>query len=191
MRKDLLALGIFLSFLGLGFMAASQMVVKPEPVEKGWMLLKEVTLEQPSRLLSVQGPLNSGDRYRAYFTLAPVSGPISMDASVIVNITDPSGYTNSHDIPIGRQGGVLAIERPFPEGVANSSGTYKVDAEAIWGMSLTYLALQKMEIEEREPYYPYGAFLPVGGVIFLGGVGISFLGAKISKHKRRLHKRKG
>jgi hypothetical protein len=192
MRKDLLALGIFLCFVGLGFMAASQIVIKPEPREAGWIPVKEITSEQPSYLLSVQGPLNQRDKFRVYFGLGPAPGLISMDASVEVNFTDPNGYTALYDIPVGRgsQGGPLAVKSAFPEGVVNYTGTYKVDAEAIWGISLTYLALQKMKLEEKEPQYPYSTFFPVGIATFLAGGGISFLGVKISKQKRRFHKHK-
>lgn len=190
MRKGLLALGIFLCFVGLIFMAASQIIVKPEPLQN-WTDVDTVSVEQPSMLLSVQGPLKQGDKFKVFFRLAPFSGQmISVDASVIINFTDPSGYTTVYDIPIGLVRGMLVLKAPPPEDVANYTGTYKADAEGIWGMSLVYLALQKMTLEEREPQYPYGTFLPIGGAIFLAGGGIFLLGAKISKRKKRLHKHK-
>jgi len=191
MRKGLLALGIFLSFVGLGFIAASKLVVKPEPVETDWIDIDKVSSQEPRYVLSVNGSLNQGDKFRVYFQLYPVYGTLSVDASVEVNLTDPNGNSTLYDVPIGRsQGGVLGLLGPFPEGVANYTGTHRVDAEGIWGVSLIYLALQKMPIEEREPQYPYSTFFPVGIGIFLAGGGISLLGAKTSKHKRRLHKHK-
>jgi hypothetical protein len=191
MKKSLLALGILLSFVGLSFMAASQIVVKPEP-QTQWETVQEVSVEKPTMLLSVQGQLKEADEFKVYFQLAPLSGQvISWDASVEINFTDPGGNMTLYDIPIGLVSGNLVLKAPFPQGVANYTGTYKVDAEGIWGMYLIYLALQKMKIEETEPQHPYGIFIPVGVVVFLAGGGIFLLGAKASKHKRRLHKHKG
>lgn len=191
MRKSLLAFGILLSFVGLSFMAISQIVVKPEP-QTEWEIVKEVSVEQSTMLLSVQGQLEEADEFKVNFQLAPFSGQvISIDASVIINVTDPTGYSTSYDIPIGLVREQLVRKASLPQDVANYTGTYKVDAEGIWGMRLIYLALQKMKIEETEPQHLYSIFLPAGVVVFLAGGGIFLLGAKASKHKRRLHKHKG
>lgn len=40
-----------------------------------------------------------------YFGLTQVPGPISMDASVKVNLTDPNGHATLYDIPVGRSMG--------------------------------------------------------------------------------------
>jgi len=196
MRRDLLALGLFLLFLGVVFISASRVTVKLEPLEK-WVVVEDVRVEEPASSLVVEGHLAREDRYRVYFVLAPPSpGPFSLDTTVLVNLTDPNGYMESYYIPIEREDLMLFLKAPFPEGVANYTGTYKVRAEAILGVFFNYLSLQKIELVEREPQYPYGTLLPVGIAILLGGVGISILGAKISKrrrirYRRPLHKRKG
>lgn len=190
MRRDLLALGILLLFLGVVFISGSRVVVKPEPLEK-WVVVEDTSAEQPTSSLFVQGRLTRGDRFRVYFELAPPSpGPFSMDATVLVNLTDPNGYVEPYYIPIERdEGGTLRLMAPFPGGVANYTGTYKVSAEAILGVFFNYLDLQKIEIEEKEPQYPYGVLFPVGIAVLLGGVGISLLGTKISRRKRIRYKR--
>ena len=189
MRRDLLALGMFLLLLGVVFMSGSRVVVKPEPLER-WVVVEDATAEQPTPSLFVQGRLTYGDRFRVYFELAPPSpGPFSSDATVLVNLTDPNGYMEPYSIPIDRDEAGLRPMAPFPRGVANYTGTYKASAEAIWGISLNYLGLQKIELEEKELQYPYGILLPVGIAILLGGVGILLLGAKISRRKRIRYKR--
>lgn len=206
MRRDLLALGIFLLFLGLVFISGSRVVVKPEPFEK-WVAVEDTTVEEPASILFVQGSLTHGDKYRVYFELAPPPpGPFSADTIAQVNLTDPNGYMESYLIPIERdEMGLLRVTESFPGGVANYNGTYKVSAEVpkIFGVTFKSLSIQKIELVEKEPQYPYGFLLPVGIAILLGGVAISLLGAKISrrkrirykrllhKHKRPLHKRKG
>lgn len=191
MRRDLLALSIFLLFLGVVFISGSRVVVKPEPLEK-WVVVEEAraTAEQTSSLF-VQGSLDPGDRFRVIFELAPPSpGFLSLDTTVLVNLTHPNGYTEPYYIPIERdESGMPQLMASFPEGVANYTGTYKASAEAILGIFFNSLSLQKMELEEREVQLPYGILLPVGIVILFGGVGISILGAKISMRKRTRYKR--
>jgi len=191
MRRDLLASGLILSFVGLAFMGISQMSIKHEPLQN-WVTVAEAgPLQQPSYNMSVQGTLSSSDRFKVYFQLGPYSGgPIVEGAGVLVNLTDPSGYTESYDISVGlSSGGTLGIMEPFPEYIANSTGTYRANAEAFF-VSIVYLAFQKMELTEIEPQYPNRGFFPVGVAIFAGGVGVVLLGAKISKRRRRFHKHK-
>lgn len=199
MRKDLLALGILLLFLGVVFISGSRGVVKPDPLEK-WVVVEDVTPEEPASSLFVQGILTMNDTYRVYFELAPFpSGPFSIDTFAQVNVTDPNGYMESYSIPIERdEMGLLQATESLPGGVANYTGTYEVSAEVpeIFGVNFRSLGIQKIELEERELEYPYGILLPVGSVILLGGVAISILGAKVSRrkrirYKRPLHKRKG
>lgn len=195
-RKNLLALGLVLIFMGLVFIAVSRIVVKPEPLQK-WVVVEEVEAGQSADNLFLNGHLTQGDRFRVYFSLGPVSGGrLSVDATVLINLTDPIGHVKLYEIPIMYAQGKLTTRDRFPEVVANYTGAHKVNARGIWGVSLTYLALQKMEIEEKEPQYPYIIFLPVGFAVLLGGVGTSILGVKTSKRKRtryksRLPKRKG
>jgi len=184
-------------------MSGSRVVVKPEPFER-WVVVEDVTVEEPASSLFLQGSLTHGDKYRVYFELAPPStGPFSMDTTVAVNLTDPNGYMEPYYIPIEREDLTLQLAAPFPEGVANYTGSYNVSAKAMLEIFLNYLSLQKIELVEREPQYPYSILLPVGIAILVGGVAISLLGAKISrrkrirykrpldKRKRTLHKRKG
>jgi len=140
--------------------------------------------------MSVQGNLTITDKFRIYFQLGPYEGPIPEGAGVLINLTDPTGANKLFDIPAERsQGGTIGIKAPFPEDTANSTGTYRVKAQALF-VSIVYLAFQKMKIEELGPQYPYGIFSPVGGAVIAGGSGIILLGAKFSKRRRRILKPK-
>lgn len=189
MRKNLFVLGVSFLFLGMIFIAVSRVAVKPEPLKK-WAKVGEAHGEEtPTLNLFAQGDLTRGDRFRVYFNIALLSSSvISVDASVVINLTDPNGHTETYDIPVTSQGGKAALMEPLPEDVANYTGTYKVDA---WGLfvSLRYVALQRMELKEREPQYPYGNLFFVGCAVFLGGIGASYLGVKASRHKRTSLKR--
>lgn len=192
MKKNILALGIFLLFLGIVLIGVSGMdVSKPE---KKWTVVSEVKEEEATPLtkLAVQGNLEQGDTFRAYFELSPrpQTGAYSIDVAVVVNLTDPNGNTRTYDIPITYVGIMPANLEPFPEGVANYTGTYKLDAWGIWGAALNYLALKKMEFEEVEPQYPYSNLSFVGGATFLGGIGTLFLGIKAPRRKRRFIERR-
>lgn len=189
MRKNVVALGISLLFLGAVFIAVSRVTVKPEPL-KTWTVVSDFRAETPTTSLVVQGNLVQRDRFRVYFGVAPVSGPgIPWDAAVLINFTDPNGNTRTYEIEVRLIDDKPASADPPPEGVVNHTGTYKVDAWAIWGISLDYLALQKIEIKEMEPQHPYGNLFFVGGAIFLGGIGAVYLGVKAPRRKRRFIKR--
>jgi len=188
MRKDILALGLILFFAGLVLVATSQIAVKQEPT-KSWLTVAKVEPQQPSYNMSVEGTLAQGDKFRVYFKLGRVSGPFIEGAAVLINLTDPNEYSNLYDVSIGSVEGILGILEPFPEGVANHTGTYKANAQGL-AVSLSYLSLQKMKLEEKEPLYPYSTFFPAGSVICLGGVGILILSNRMSRHKRRLSKTK-
>ncbi|MFQ5999577.1 MAG: hypothetical protein ACE5J6_02240 [Candidatus Bathyarchaeia archaeon] len=159
--------------------------------------MKDVNANPSAELLSVQGDLEEGDGFRVYFTLEPLPQPrISKDASVLINVTDPEGSVfgyatqEKYDIPLELQGVKVVTMKPFPKDVANHTGTYKIDAWAIWGVRLLYLALEKMELQEREPQYPYSNLFPIGVTVALGGIGISVFGVKSSKRKKvRLRRR--
>lgn len=186
MRKFLLALGLILLFLGLISMSISQVTVKQEP-RKEWVPIAESKSEseEPTYNMTVQGTLTKGDRYRVYFVWAPISGSFSIDRAVVINVTDlTTGSTKSFPIPLGS----LESTPSYPEIIANSSGPYKANALAIFA-SLKSLALEKQEIQKRDPQYPYSAFLPIGGVIFACGSGILLLGRKTSKRRRRVRSR--
>lgn len=189
MRKDLLALGLIVSFVGLVSIAVSQVPVVPNP-SQNWVTVPgaEVQAPESSYNMSVQGILTQGDRFRVYFQLGLPPAIFSMDATVLVNLTYPNGSTKLYDIPIGSSGGTVGIMAPFPEGTVNETGTYKANAEAYF-ITIIYLAFQKVEVGETEPQYPYSTFLLVGGGAFAGGIGIIVLGAKIPKRKKRFRRR--
>lgn len=191
MRKDLLAIGIFLIFLGLISVASSRVAIKPEPTQD-WVVVEKTEVLQPTEKLSVQGDLTSGDRFRANFGLSRSTGPgiVPEVSMILVNLTDPNGEIESSQIPLDLQGGAVTPMAPFPKGIANYTGTYKVDARTIGVVLLNEVALEKMEIEEKELQYPYANLLPIGIAIFIGGFGISLLGVKLSKRKRMLYKRR-
>ena len=189
MRKDLLALGTFLVFFGLVFVAFSRVAIKPEPLPR-WVVVGKAEITQPSENLFVQGNLKSGDTFRVNFHLAPVGGQWLPDIVILINITDPNGHTKPYQIPIKSELGGLQPTGPLPGGVANHTGAYKVKALAIFGVLFNYLALEKIEIEEKESQYPYTNLFPVGVAILLVGFGILFLGVKLSKRKRTLYKRR-
>lgn len=192
MRRDLLALGIFFLFLGVVFISGSRVAIKQKPLETWIDVDKATATDEQTTRLSVQGNLTSEDEFRVYFELTPPpsSGFFSMDTTVLVNLTDPNGYMEPYYIPVEHdESGMLQLMASFPEGVANYNGTYKASAEAILGIFFRSLSLQRIELEEREGQYPYGILLPVGTVILFGGVGISILGAKISKRKTIRYKR--
>jgi len=184
MRKGFVALGIFLLFLGLILIASSRTVIEPDPILR-WATVQDIDANPSAELLSVQGDLKSGDSFRVYFTLAPLSQQmLSQDAAVLINVTDPEGSVKEYDIPLALQGVQVVTKAQFPEGVTNRSGTYKIDAWAIWGPRLLYLTLEKKEFEESEPQYPYNNFFPVGAAVALGGIGTSVFGVKSSERKR-------
>lgn len=189
MRRDILVLGIFLLFLGLILISSSHEVVKPEPIES-WVVVREVMVDQPSLNLFVEGTLIRGDRFRAYFEPTPPSSPISTgDETVALNLTDSNGNTKSYSILMERADSSFLPEEPFPEDVANNTGTYQVSAEALYGAYLDYLSLQKIEIEETASYDVYSILLPIGFAILLLGVGISALSTRLSRHKKTRYKR--
>jgi len=187
MRKKVFALGVCVLFLGVVLTSSSGMLIKPEP-QGVWALVKDVTAPAAERVehLFVEGNLTTGDKFRVIFSLAPPpSGRISLDTEVLINLTDPIGHTDYYEIPIERADGSLGTEAPLPEGVANYTGTYKVNAETIWGIYLIRLALRKWELQESESYYPYRNFFLPGLIVLLGGVSTSLLGVKTSGKRKR------
>ena len=189
MRKDLLALGTFLLLLGLYFVAHSRVAIKPEATKK-WVVVEDTTAQPPSENLFVQGNLISGDEFRVTFHLVPSGGQFLPDIVILINITNPNEDTKSYQIPIESGEGGLQPMEGLPRGIANHTGTYKVKALTIFGVLFNYLALEKIEIEEKESQYPYTNLFPVGVAILLVGFGILFLGVKLSKRKRTLYKRR-
>jgi len=183
-RRNILVSGIFLMFLGLVFIVASGIVIQPEPLRET-EVLDETTPDQPAYSLSVQGDLSIGDRFRVGFTIKVPPEMLPADAAVIVNVTDPDGYNSTYDMPItlSELGKPIPLA-PFPEGTANKTGLYKVCAQGIWGVQLTYLCLEKMTLTEREPERPYTILFPIGIAIIMVGVGTSFLSARSSKPRR-------
>jgi len=186
MRKNLLAFGILLLFLGLIFMSYSSMPVKPEP-QKKWDTVNKNEIQEPTIDMFVEGNLTAGDTFKVTFSLGPsYSSSYMMEgASVLINITEPNGYPKQiADVAIELVNGRPAIAAPFPVSLANVTGTYNATARAIWGVTLIRIAIEKMKIEERDLEYPNGAFLPVGSATLLVGAGASFFGAKVSKRKK-------
>jgi len=189
MRKDVIALGLVISLTGLSLIGFSQVTVRSEPV-RNWITVAESKSQQPIYNMSVQSTFISGDRLKVYFELGPYSGgPVPEGAGVLVNLTDPSGYTNTFDIPVRPVGGTFAIAKSFPETVVNQTGIYRANADALF-VSIIYLAFQKLELRQVEPKYPYATISLPGYVAFAGGLAVMLLGVKISKKPRHFRKQK-
>jgi len=186
MRKIFLFLGIFLLFIGVLVISLSRVVIFPG-ASPYWVAVEEVKA-QPSRQLELGGNLTQGDKFRIYFLLAPVTGQISLDSTVEINVTDPQGTIKWYEIPIEREDDHLVPMSELPRGNATYTGTYQVSVIA-FGVQLTRLALQKMEYKEQEPQYPYSGLVPVGVVAFSGGVAVVLLGNRIPRRKRTLNKK--
>ncbi len=195
MRKDLIALGLVITFAGLIFMAFSRVTVRPEPIRK-WVSLAKYQSPQPVYNMSVQAPLTSSERFKVYFQFGPYSGgSIVEGAGVVVNVTglDVTGqsiYAKSFDIPVKLAGGLPRITVPFPEDTVNQTGTYRANAEAFF-VSIIYLDFQKLELKEAQPQYPYATLSPYGYATSAVGVAVLLIGTKVSKHRRHNRKQKG
>ena len=190
MRKSVLVSGLFLVLFGLVFMVASTIAVQPEPFIET-QVLDKTTANPPADSLSVQGNLSNGDRFRIGFTIDTSPGQIHVDAAVILTVTNPEGYNLTDEIPIGfSPGGKPISMAPFPEGIANKTGTYKVSAQGIWFVYLRSLVLEKAILKEGEAEYPYRILFPIGIATITGGVGTSLLGAKSSKPRKIRSKRR-
>ena len=188
MRKDLLALGISILFLGLVSVVYSRVVIKPQP-KQNWVLVEETWAQPLNMSLFVQGDLEEEDRFRVYFRITPAGVFKIPDVVIRVNITDPNENTKSYYVNVPFQQGAPNPE--FSEYAANFTGTYRVTTQTILPtVQFSYLALQKLEIEEGDPQYPNSDFLPVGVVVLLGGFGILLLGVRLAKPKRTLYKRR-
>jgi hypothetical protein len=185
MRKSLGILGVLILLIGLILVSVSSLAVSQDP-DQVWITISEVKGIQDR--MSVEGNLAQNDTFMVYFAIQQPSGIIPDVAEVIINVTDPqsSVVIKNHEVPISvdQASGAPVLEGEFPGGIANITGTYKVDAWAIGYITLKSLSLRKLEIHEREPQYPYTNFLPVGAVVFVGGVGISLLGVKSSRNKK-------
>ena len=187
-RRNVLVSGIFLTFLGLVFIVASNIAVQPKPL---WEteVLDETRPDQPADSLSVQGDLSNGDMFAVGFTITTPPGIVHADAAVLVDITDPDGHNSTYEIPIGLSPeGKPRSMSPFPEGTANKTGLHKVYARGIWFVRLDSLVFEKKI--PKEPEYPYRMLLPVGIAAITGGVGTSLLGAKSSRPRKMRSKRR-
>jgi hypothetical protein len=185
MRKDILALGMFVMFLGLIFLSVSRTVKKPE---LKWATVVNTRAKESTEKLFLQGNLTEGDRFQVTFGLNQSSSqPFLLEPEVEVNVTDPNGHSKLYSIRLTSIDSSFACMDPFPEDVANYTGTYKVTAEA-FEILLNSLFLHRQV--KTEPDHPYSFLFPVGIAIFLGGGGISLLAVKISKRKRIRNKRR-
>jgi len=189
MRKGLRILGVLVLFTGLILVSISYSAVSLDPK---WVTVKEERASLDK--LSVEGNLTKNDSFMVAFTLMKPPTMIPDFAAVLINVTDPQGYVfiENYEIPISLDysTGTPALGRDFPGGVTNITGLYKVNAWAIAGLSLRTLSLQKLEIEFQHPYMN---LLPVGAVVFVGGVVISLLCVKSSGSKKlhlKAHARK-
>jgi hypothetical protein len=180
MRKEIVIIGAFLMFLGLIFMSISRSIAESDI---RWVLVdSESASGIGTNRLSVEGNLTYGDFFLVNFTIRPPSEVIPDVAGVNVTITDPNNNKTSYDIEIGP--GPQFLD-PFPMGLINVTGHYAVEAISRF-VNLTRLDLRKQEFSEKR--YPYGSLLIVGSVIFGGGAGMSIIGLKASKHKKRISK---
>jgi hypothetical protein len=181
MRKDILALGMSVMFLGLVFLSASRTAIKPEPK---WDVVVNTRANESTERLFLQGNLTEGDKFQVNFALDQNSAQqFLLEPEVQVNVTDPNGHSKLYSIRLRGMDGYIARLDPFPQDVANYTGTYNVTAEA-FEILLRNLVLSKLGFVKTDPDYPYSFLFPVGIAILLGGSGISLLALKISKRKR-------
>ncbi|MEM2105384.1 MAG: hypothetical protein QXV21_02795 [Candidatus Bathyarchaeia archaeon] len=182
MRKGILAIGIFLMFLGLIFTSISRSISE---VDVNWVLVATSSAAgMGADRLSVQGNLTQGDYFFVNFTIRPPTETIPDVAGIEITITDPNNNKTNYEIEIGPGPRFL---NPFPEGPVNVTGQYNVEAVARL-INLTRLDLRKREVGEKK--YPYEYLLPIGGVILGVGVVTSIIGLKTSKRKKRFSKLK-
>lgn len=181
----MLILGVLLLFLGPILLSISK--TSTPPVER-WLTVQETDVDPPKEELSVQGELADGDKFRVYFTIQFKErlnpwGPIPKDLGVIImNLTEPSGnVVHLPDTLIEEYQG-FPYPRKIPEGIANATGTYQVDAKSIGFINLDSLRLEKLVIYKEEPY---SFLLPVSALVTIGGIALSIFGVKTSKEKRR------
>jgi hypothetical protein len=188
MKRDVFVLGVFLFFLGLILASTSRRGIE---FEETWGVVSETPLiNPPKETLSLEGHLEAGDKFRVYFTIQVVELPRPTPSEIGViemNLTDPDG--NVISLPNTLIG--VQREMPYPlkipEGVANVTGLYKVDAKAFptqW-ILLESLRLEKFEIKKKEPY---GALLPIGVAVSGSGIVLSVFGLKSSKRRKRKYK---
>jgi hypothetical protein len=176
MRKGMLVIGIFSLFLGLILISTSRMIVESNK----WSLVDYATAPGMGvRKLSVQGNLKAGDVFLVNFTIRPPQGPIPDVAGVNITITDPNNNKTIYDVEIGPGPQFL---NPFPTGVVNVTGPYKVDADA----RIVNLTRLDLRINLVEKTYPFFSLSIVGGAIFGSGVVVSIVALKTSKRKRRI-----
>jgi len=185
MRKDILALGMFAMVLGVVFLSASRTAVKPG---LKWDVVVNTRPPESTVRLFLQGNLTEGDRFQVNFAIDQnSSSPFFMEPEVEVNVTDPNGGSKLYSIRLTSVDSRVARLDPFPEDVANYTGTYEVTAEA-YEILLKNLVLTKLGFVKTDPDYPYSFLFPVGIAILLGWSGISLLAVKISKSKRVRYK---
>jgi hypothetical protein len=185
MRKDILALGMFAMLLGLVFLSASRTAIEPG---LKWDVVVNTRANVSTEKLSLEGNLTEGDRFQVNFALDQSSAqPFLMEPEVQVNVTDPNGDSKLYSIRLTSVDSTFARLDPFPEDVANYTGTYNVTAEA-FEILLKNLILTKLGFVKTDPDYPYSFLFPVGIAILLGGSGISLLAVKISKRKKVRYK---
>lgn len=188
MRRDIFVLGVFLVFLGLSLMSVSRTTM--EPVER-WQNVRETEVNPPKESLSVQGNLEAGDEFRVYFLIhldeeITQAGLDPDTAGVIqMNLTNPHGDTvHLPDTYILMQSG-MPYPDELPTGVADATGTFKVDAKSIGWINLESLILQRLVIEGKEPF---GFLLPVGLVVSGSGIVLCIFGAKSSKRRKKFRR---
>ena len=192
MRKVLLALGVFAMLFGLVLHAVSQMSVQEQLPYETWLNVNDTEANPPVGNLSVEGNLTSGDKFRLWFSLQPSQSQVFPNSlGIKMNLTNPNGNTASYivHVDIDEEGKIRTLD-PYPEDIANYTGTYRVDGQSLGVVLIRLLVIQKSLFVEPELKYPYEALLPVGIVVFLVGVGLILWGAMSSKRKRPLRKKR-
>ncbi len=190
MRRDLLACGIFVLFLGLVFQACSRVVVQPEPIGS-WSVVDDYDADPPDYRLHVEGFLRSGETFKVYFSLMPP--PVQLlpeDIGLHINVTDPQNDVTMYPIRVKFLQGKMVTMDPAPVATANYTGIHKIDAFSLWGINMAYLSLERRELLEQEPQYPYEVLYPASIAVLFGGVVVSLLGFKSSGKKRSRYKRR-
>jgi len=189
MRRDLLAYGIIVLFLGLVFLACSRVTVQPEPIGS-WSVVDDFEANPPDDHLQVEGFLGGGETFKVYFSLMPP--PVQLlpeDIGLYVNVTDPQNDTTTYPIRVRfLQGKLVTMDLP-PTGTASYTGIHKVRAWSLWGINMAYLSLERSEFIEQEPQYPYEILFSVSIPVFFGGVVVCLLGLKSSRKRRTRYKR--
>jgi hypothetical protein len=200
MRRNVLALGIFLMFLAFVLQASSQFSVEIDPARDTWTTVNSNEANPPVLELSVAANLSKDDEFRIFFSLQRTPENYLPDGfGIKMNLTDPNGDVLffEREAEIDETGKIVIthLGETYPSAVANLTGTYRVDAQSRGGIILIrLLTIEKSVIIPANVDYPWAILSPASVVVFLAGACLLVFGALSSKgrkpRKNRLSKAK-